>query len=106
VSYGSEGWRSDGCVEKYGVRYTEPSRFSLTSLTVSCVYKTGHAASSSYDKNQPAPFSHTQAYPLSVPCPYDGVTPVPRGWRSEGGITCELNGSSDGRRGEGWRAAQ
>jgi hypothetical protein len=94
------------CVEKYGVRYTKPSRFGLTSLTVSCVYKTGHAASSSYDNNQPSPFSRAQTYPLSVPCPYDGVTPVSTGWRSEGGIQCELNGGSEGRRGEGWRAAQ
>jgi hypothetical protein len=84
VKHGSQGWRSDRCVEKYGVRYTKPSRFSLTSLTVSCVYKTGHAASVSYDNNQPSPFSHTQTYPLSVPCPYDGVTPVPTGWRSKG----------------------
>jgi hypothetical protein len=64
-------------VETYAVRYTKPSRFSLTSLTVSCVYKTGHAASSSYDNNQPSLFSLSHTYPLAVPCPYDGITPVP-----------------------------
>jgi hypothetical protein len=83
-----------------------PGSVLVTSLTVSCVYKTGHAASSSYDNNQPSPFYHTQTYPLSVPCPYDGVTPVPTGWRSEGEIQCELNGGSEGRPGEGWSAAQ
>jgi hypothetical protein len=89
---------------EYG-RPNRPGSVLLTSLTVSCVYKTRHAASSSYD-NQPSPFSHTQTYPVFVPCPYDGVNPVPTGWRSEDGIKCELNGGSEGRQGEEWRAAQ
>jgi hypothetical protein len=64
VFYWTLCWRES--VEKYGVRHTKPSRFSLTSLTVSCVYKISHAASSSYDNNQPSPHTHILSLSLSL----------------------------------------
>jgi hypothetical protein len=43
---------------EYG-RPNRPGSVLLTSLTVSCVYKTGHAASSSYKQSTFTVLSHT-----------------------------------------------